>query len=306
MALSQRYQVIHYGLYFCDLIFTGLPKMPALGEEYYGDGLEIRPGANFNPALAFQRLGVRAGWVCDFGSDFFSRYVLERCQEEGIDPGLFEILPFPLQRVTVALSFPQDRSFISFMDPISLPPLRPILLREQPEWLYLPNLFPDEIHKDIFTTAREAGIKIYMDCQFTAETLENPGVRAAIGAVDVFAPNQLEALQLTGAASLEGALIILSRLVPLVIVKCGAQGAFACQDGQILHSPGLPVEKVVDTTGAGDCFNAGFLFGLLRGEPLERCLRLGNICGGLSVTAAGGAAVPTAAEVEKYLQIQPD
>ena len=91
--MSQRYQVIHYGLYFCDLIFTGLPKMPALGEEYYGSGLEIRPGANFNPALAFQRLGVRAGWVCDFGNDFFSRYVLERCREEGIDPGLFEILP---------------------------------------------------------------------------------------------------------------------------------------------------------------------------------------------------------------------
>jgi len=299
--LSQRYQLIHYGLYFCDVIFTGLPRMPGLGQETYGTGLEIRPGANFNPAVAFQRLGVRAGWVCDFGDDFFSRYVLERCQEEGIDPGLFEHLPFPLQRVTVAMSFPQDRSFISYMDPVRLPPLRPILLRERPEWLYLPNLFPEEVHKDIFCAAREAGTKIYMDCQFTENSLLDEGVRAAIEAVDVFAPNLLEAQQLTGAASPEEALAALSCLAPLVVVKCGAHGALAQQGQQVIHAPALAVEKVVDTTGAGDCFNAGFLYGLLRREPLERCLRLGNICGGLSVTAPGGQAIPTAAEVEKYL-----
>jgi sugar/nucleoside kinase (ribokinase family) len=303
--LNPRYQVIHYGVYFCDLIFTGLPKMPALGQEAYGNGFEIRAGASFNPALAFHRLGVRSGWVCDFGDDLFSRYVLERCQEEGIDPGLFEILPIPLQRVSVAVSFPQDRAFISYMDPMRLPPLPPILLKERPEWLYLPNLYLGEKYEDIFSTAREAGIKVYMDCQFTEETVENPEVRAAIGAVDIFAPNQLEALQLTGAASLDEAMAILSRLAPLVIIKCGAQGAYACQDSRVIHSPGLNVEQVVDTTGAGDCFNAGFLYGLLRGEPLERCLRLGNICGGLSVTATGGSAVPTADEVEKYLQTRP-
>jgi sugar/nucleoside kinase (ribokinase family) len=301
VALSPRYQLIHYGLYFCDLIFTGLTRMPELGQEYYSTGMELRPGANFNPALAFQRLGVKAGWVCDFGTDFFSRYVLEQCQEEGIDPGLFELLPIPLPRITVAMSFPQDRAFVSFMDPDHLPPLRPILERERPEWLYLPNLFPAESHKDIFCAAREVGTKIYMDCQFTQASLDDDNVRAAIAAVDVFAPNQLEALQLTGAATVEEALGILGCLAPLVIIKCGPKGALAQIGDQVLHSPGLAVEKVVDTTGAGDCFNAGFLYGVLRGEPLERCLRLGNICGGLSVTGAGGAAIPTIDEVEKYL-----
>jgi sugar/nucleoside kinase (ribokinase family) len=302
VAVSPRYQVIHYGSYFCDLIFTGLTKMPELGQEYYSTGLEIRPGANFNPALAFQRLGVRDGWVCDFGTDFFSSYVLERCRQEGIDPGLFEHLPFPLQRVTVAMSFPHDRAFVSYMDGDHLPPLRPILERERPDWLYLPNLFPLESHKDIFAAARESGVKVYMDCQFTEDSLDNPGVRSAIQAVDIFAPNQLEALQLTGAASAEEALQTLSCLAPLVVVKCGPRGALAQSGERVVHAPGLAVAPVVDTTGAGDCFNAGFLYGLLRGDSLERCLRLGNICGGLSVTAAGGAAIPTAREVEKYLE----
>ena len=300
--MSSRYQVIQYGCYFCDLIFTGLPRMPALGEEIYGSGFEIRPGANFNPALAFKRLGVRAGWVCDFGTDLFSRFVLERCQVEGIDGGLFEHLPFPLQRVTVAMSFPHDRAFISFMDPDHLPTLRPILLRERPDWLYLPNLFAEEIHQDIFCAAREAGTKIYMDCQFNDATLAQPAVQAAIAAVDIFAPNQLEAQRLTGTASAEEALAALACVAPLAIVKCGARGALAQSGDTVIHSPALAVDRVVDTTGAGDCFNAGFLYGLLRGEPLETCLRLGNICGGLSVTAPGGAAIPTTEEVENYLR----
>jgi len=88
-------------------------------------------------------------------------------------------------------------------------------------------------------------------------------------------------LQLTGAATVEQALARLAELTPLVIVKRGAEGAIAGLDGGVVQVPAIPVE-VVDTTGAGDCFNAGFLYGYLRGASLETCLRAGNICGGLS------------------------
>ena len=68
-----------------------------------------------------------------------------------------------------------------------------------------------------------------------------------------------------------------------------------------LSTPALPVE-VLDTTGAGDCFNAGFMFSQLRGDPLELSLRYGVICGSLSTTGHGASATPTLAQVESYLK----
>src|SRR5205085_6102624 len=113
--------------------------------------------------------------------------------------------------------------------------------------------------------------------------------------------NASEALQLTGAATVEAALAQLAELTPLAIVKRGAQGAIAQAGQHMGRAPAIGVD-VFDTTGAGDCFNAGFLYGHLRGLPLEDCLRCGNICGGLSTTARGGAAAPSAAQVEEWLR----
>jgi sugar/nucleoside kinase (ribokinase family) len=111
----------------------------------------------------------------------------------------------------------------------------------------------------------------------------------------------MEAIQLTGASSAKAALIILAKLTPLVIIKCGKDGAISMQDGEIIHEPAIDVQ-VLDTIGAGDCFNAGFLYGhLVLRAPLSTCLRAANFCGGISVTAVGGEAIPYAADVRRHL-----
>ena len=301
--MAAMYQVLLYGSYFCDIIYTGLPEFPSLGKELYSAAFDFRPGGCYNTALALHRLGVHCGWACDFGSDFFSQFVLERARQDGIDGSLFEHYPFPVRRITSALSFPEDRAFVSFADPDYLSPAGPLLAQWKPDWLLLPHLhyLPQEQH--IFAAARQAGTRIYMDCQSMPVTLQTPGVAQALGAVDVFAPNLREALALTGTDTVEGALEILAALTPLVVLKLGAAGAVARREGQTIHSPALPIPPlaVVDTTGAGDCFNAGFLYGALRGLELDGCLQAGNVCGGLSVTGHGGAAAPDAAEVERRL-----
>lgn len=118
-----------------------------------------------------------------------------------------------------------------------------------------------------------------MDCQSNEATLQDAGVVEAIRSVDVFAPNATEAQRLTGEGSVEEALACLAELAPLVLIKLGKDGVIARQGKQVVRSPAIKVE-VVDTTGAGDCFNAGFLYGHLNGKPLEACLRYGNLCGG--------------------------
>jgi sugar/nucleoside kinase (ribokinase family) len=299
--MSNDYDVLLPGGYFCDLIFTGLPQLPRLGADIFGTGFDMVPGAVFNTALALHRLGLRAGWACDFGDDFCSQFVLDAARREGLDSSLFRLHQRPLRRISVSFSFPHDRGFISYQDELAPPSTIPLVERHQPRCVLLSYLHFGPEHLALVEAAHTYGGLVYMDCQSRPETLADPDVVPAIRAVDIFAPNASEALHLTGAATVEAALATLAELTELVIIKCGADGAIARRGSEVMRVPGIPVD-VFDTTGAGDCFNAGFLYGHLRGEPLETCLRCGNICGGLSTTARGGVATPSEAQVEEWLR----
>jgi sugar/nucleoside kinase (ribokinase family) len=146
--------------------------------------------------------------------------------------------------------------------------------------------------------ARQMGSKLLMDCQHREATLQTEGVIEALRAVDVFTPNLCEACKLTGLLDVEEAARQLAGITPLVVVKLGAQGALAAQGEQVVRVEGIHVKSVVDTTGAGDCFNAGFLYGYLKGESLESCLRYANLLGGISVTGHGVSQIPAREQVE--------
>lgn len=288
--------------YFCDLIITGLPEPPRLGTDMFGEGMDIMPGGAYILATALHRLGVRTRWMARLGNDLFSNFILAEAKREGLDTSLFQMFDYPLRSVSVSFSFVHDRGFISYMDPFPDTPAEGIIATRKPRWVVnapfdgslQANQFVDFIHLN--------GGRVFTDCQYVTTTLDEPGLTDLLRKVDVFAPNQTEARQLTGEDDPARAASRLAEFSPLVIVKAGRQGAFAQAGGRTWHSPALEVD-VVDTTGAGDSFNAGFLAAHLRGEPIETCLRYGNICGGLSTTQRGGtAAAPTLVELEKYLE----
>jgi sugar/nucleoside kinase (ribokinase family) len=294
------YDVLIFGGYFCDLIVTGLPELPRLGADLFGTGMGIHAGGTFNTVRALHRLGLRVGWVCDFGNDPFSQLVLSEIAQEGVDMSLFRVHQRPQRAISLAYSFANDRGFISYMDPVEAYPRAPFILEHRPRCLLFHYLEYGPEAVELARTARQVGALIGMDCQATRATLETPGVAEALRQVDVFLPNASEALGLTGAADIAGAAEALAALAPLVVIKLGEDGALARSAEQEIYAPALQVE-VIDTTGAGDCFNAGFLFGYLRGNPLETCLRIGNICGALSATAYGASATPSWEEAQRFL-----
>ena len=100
------------------------------------------------------------------------------------------------------------------------------------------------------------------------------------GGVDLLFANQDEALQLTGRTDLENALAELRAKVPTLVITKGSDGAIAIENGERITIPAAPVGYVVDTTGAGDLFAAGFLTARCKGASLERCLRTGAIAAG--------------------------
>ncbi|HEY0316444.1 MAG TPA: PfkB family carbohydrate kinase, partial [Sphingomonas sp.] len=97
------------------------------------------------------------------------------------------------------------------------------------------------------------------------------------GDIDILFANEEELLAFTGEASFEAAMDHLAAKLPLVVATRGKDGAWAAANGERVHVPAEPVERVVDTTGAGDLFSAGYLVGHVQGRPIEQCLRMGAI-----------------------------
>lgn len=296
-----NYEVITFNRYFFDLVITGLQDIPRLGMDIFGQAMSTQAGGTFNTVRALHRLGVRVGWVCDFGNDVFSRFVLEEVRREGVDTGLFRYHDHPVRSFSLAFSFAHDRGFISYMDPPKPIDRIAYLMEHQPKALLLCSLEYGPEALALVEAAHCIGAKVYMDSQSTEVRLEDPGVTEMLAAVDVFMPNAMEACRLTGVEDLDQAVKALSGLTPLLVVKMGAEGALAEGRGIKLFSPGIQVSPL-DTTGAGDCFNAGYIYADLRGKPLEERLRCGNICGGLSTTDYCTVAAPTQEELEAYLR----
>lgn len=294
-------EVLVFGDYFCDIIITGMPEPPRFGADIYGEALEVSPGGAYILTAALHRLGIRVRWHARLGNDMFSRFILEEAQQEGLDMTLVELHDLPLRSVSLSFSFVHDRGFISHSDPF--PDYDPgvVIASQKPRWVVNAPFDGSESSRSLIDLTHGLGGKVFTDCQFTTSTLDEPGLTDTLRMTDIFAPNQSEAAQLTGESDPKKAAARLAKFCPLVIIKCGAQGAVAQAGESVWHSPAIPVE-VVDTTGAGDSFNAGFLAAHLNGETLETCLRYGNICGGLSTTQRGGArAAPTLEQLKRYL-----
>ncbi len=305
MAMTKTFDVIAIGNYCTDLIFTGLPAFPELGKEVVGTGFDMLPGEAYNSVVAMHRLGLKVGWAADFGDDSFSRFALERAQAEGLDESLFVHHKRPMRRITVAASYPEERAFITYYDPDpAVPAALKALAMSFARVLFIPGFYYGRLLEAGLALARAKRIKLVMDGNSSAEgsRLADPVVHRAVQSVDVLLPNASEARRMTGKDDLVQAIRTLAELGPLVVVKDGARGAYACSSGEIVHAPAIRVEPL-DTTGAGDCFDAGFIRAWLDGRPLEQCLQWGNVVGGLSTLARGGTGrVITANEVERRLR----
>jgi sugar/nucleoside kinase (ribokinase family) len=302
--MELQYDVIVVGNYTIDLIFTGLPHFPVLGEDTVGTGFGMIPGEAYTSAVAMHRLGLKVGWAADFGNDVLSRLALEFVRAEGLDEALFIHHDRPLRRLSAAASFPEERGFMTYYDPDPQPPAAfYAILSASARALYVPGLYAGPDFEAFAQLIKSKAIKLIMDgnCD-RRDNLENPGVRKAITLADVFLPNVREICQLTGESDPETALRILASLGPLVAIKAGADGSYALEEGQLLHAPAIPVSPI-DTTGAGDLFSSAFTKAWLDGRPLLECLRWGNIAGGLSTLKHGGTGERiTCKEIETWLE----
>jgi sugar/nucleoside kinase (ribokinase family) len=157
----------------------------------------------------------------------------------------------------------------------------------------------DALRPDIprlFASARSYGLTISLDTNYDPAEQWNDGLIQALRYVDILLPNLSELCAIARSTDSGAALDALASRTPMIAVKLGANGALARRASETVRTESLRVD-VVDATGAGDSFDAGFVYGCLAGWDLLRTLRLACACGALSTRGLGGtAAQPTLAE----------
>lgn len=292
--------VLVVGDYFIDLILAGVPTWPTPGGEVFADTFATVPGGTYTQALALHRLGTTVQWVTEFGTDAHSAQVLAAALAEGLDTARFVHHPGPVRNLSVAVSHAGDRGFVSYREPRPPLPVAPVVSAVAPRVLLLAELLPADRAQPVLDAAAAVGAQVVMDCQHTDLTLDAPGIVDTLSRIDVFLPNAVEAQALTGLRDLDAAARRLAQYTPTVVVKDGPRGALAVTESTTTHVD-APQVAVVDTTGAGDCFDAGFVHARLRGLDLVSSVRVATACGALATTGYGGVAAPTLDQVTAVL-----
>ena len=290
-----RFDLLVVGEINPDLILRGDDLAPAFGQaEKLVDDADLEIGSSAAiMACGAARLGLRTAFVGVVGDDPFGRFMLGAMARRGVDVGACRVDPALRTGVSVILSRPSDRAILTF--PGAIPALRasdvPDALLEASAHLHLGSYFLlDALRPDtpaLFERARARGLSTSLDTNFDPSGAWDGGLEQLLPWVDVLLPNETEALKLSGLPDLPAALAALADRVGTVAVKRGADGGEARRGPEAARRGALAVE-VVDTTGAGDSFDAGFLYGWTRGWRLEACLTLATACGSLSTRAAGG------------------
>ncbi len=306
---NRDYDVVVVGELNADLILRG-NVTPAFGqvEQIIDDAALTIGSSSAIFACGAARLGLRVAFIGKAGDDEFGRFMRRELQQRGIDTSGVVIDPNLPTGLSVILSRPADRAILTHLGSIAA--LRfdeiDLALLSRARHLHLGSYYLlDALRPDVprlFEEARARGLTISIDTNYDPAEKWEGGLRETLRRVDVFLPNEMELLAVTREDSIEAGLDRLSE-IPVVAVKLGARGAIALSGSQIFRADAIPV-KVVDTTGAGDSFDAGFVHAYLAGQDLSQALRFACACGSLSTRAAGGtAAQATMAEALAALRL---
>ena len=286
-ALLTKRRVHVFGSVFFDLVYSGLPGPPRPGTEVQAAHLGISPGGVANIAVALARLGLDVGLSAVFAEDSFGQYLWSALAYEGIDLSYSVRSPDWTTPVTTSVAYERERSLITYEAPPPVDVTAP-----------LPDGYRADAVVVSLATASAHWLQglhrltplVFADVGWDLEQLGSSQLAGKLASVDVFMPNASEARACTGAEDAEQAAAALAAIARLVVVKDGSSGAFTIDPMTRtgLRVPALPVEAR-DTTGAGDVFDAGFIYSSLAGWPLEQSMRFANLCAAESVKHEGGS-----------------
>lgn len=268
-----------------DLLYSGMERLPGMGEEIYAKGFDMQFGGGLAATMInLGRLGIPSKVLSFMGKDSFSEFARRSLEDYGVNAvNLYEGDGMPLT-VSATMICKEDRSFASYRDDVEI---TPEMLEQVYEGLTGADVIGMhvgflEVYKRL---KNEKTIQIF-DTGWE-DDLSIEKYREYLEAADYYVPNQKEALKITGTNTVEEAAEKLSEFFSDVIIKLDKDGCLLKNSNGTTIIPPMQGVVAVDSTGAGDAFLSGFMYGLYHHYPIEDCIRFGNVTGGTCVQGIG-------------------
>ena len=296
-----------------DVLVKPVDKLPPVGGLLATDHVGMAlGGCASNTAVALSRLGVPTSLWGKVGKDAFSSFALEQLKEARVDVSGMKLDPSVSTSATVVLvDSKARRSFLHSVAANDHILLKDVNLSHLSTFSHLHVggyfLFPKLDGAPMATILREAqkrGLTTSLDTAWDMKKRWMKALKPCLPYLDYFMPSEREVKMLLGYTNpVKAAKVFLALGAKCVVVKLGEKGAYLQnRQGESYHVPAFK-PRVVDTTGAGDCFCAGFINGLSLGWDLKRCLQLGNAAGACAVSALGATAgLKSFQQVKSYLK----
>jgi sugar/nucleoside kinase (ribokinase family) len=291
--MSNKFDILVAGEINPDLILTG-DVIPTFDQvEKLVDSARLVIGSSSAIfACGAARLGLKVAFTGISGSDIFGTFMIDEMTKRGVDVSSVRVDPQRETGLSVILTKGNDRAILTHTGSIGD-------LRSE-------NISDDLLHRcrhlhiasyylqtalqpglpDLFQRAHGFGLTTSLDTNWDPAGKWS-GARELLPLCDIFLPNENEAIAISQTRTMGQALKWLGERTNTVALKRGSKGALAWHDGQTTSSCSLST-TVIDTVGAGDTFDAGFVYGFLKGWAIEKTLCFATVCGSLSTQAAGG------------------
>jgi sugar/nucleoside kinase (ribokinase family) len=283
--------MISFGSVFLEFVFWPVRQLPRPGEEIFTDEFAISCGGAVTSASAAAQAGARAGLCTLLGDDLGSRVVAEHCARAGVDLSPSDWVHRRTAGISVVLNFGGDRAFVTHLprrpaaEPGEIDRWRQVLRRKRPAWCYL-HAGPAAV--GFLREARELGTRAAVDVALVDIEHDAGAVAECARLADVFVPNQVELMRLTGQDTLDDAVAAALPWGTRLVVKRGADGALvAGPDGVAEVREGVRQVEVRDLTGAGDAFAGTMIGALLRGTSLIEAAAQANAAGSEAASRLG-------------------
>ncbi len=278
-----------------DIILNGIASFPSLGKEILAETMTHTLGSSSGIfASNLSSLGAKVGFIGRLGNDYFGDFILKRLRGAGVDTdGAIRSDSSPTG-MTLVMSYGDDRANITHlgaMETLTIADVKESSLRQARHLHFSSYFLQPGIQQDLkhlFKTAKEAGLTTSFDAQWDPSEKWDLPLATLLPHVDLFFPNEVEAIHLTHSQTLGEAIEVLRHFSTATVIKMGNRGSLSVHGKELIHLPAYLNKQTVDAIGAGDSFNAGFIFKYLQKAPIPVCQDFGNLIGAISTTVAGG------------------